>query len=210
MDNSNNNNKFLIVLVIILSVLVVGLGGYLIYDKVIVKTGNNIQESKNNNCKIDENSDNNSENQLTNTEEESNTFSLTTESGKVRVKGYATIDKIEDETGDSRDYVFFHILDTSSQNFIEYIKKYQGNAFVRDNAIGLGCFNSNNIIYENHSDQLGNIAITLSYAYTKKIIDSSINNPIILNLERFPLNYSKASGNISLCYSHITHISVVE
>ena len=54
-NNSSSSNKVLLPLVIVLSILVVGVIGYLFYDKAILKTNNETQQSQNNNSQIEEN-----------------------------------------------------------------------------------------------------------------------------------------------------------
>lgn len=58
--NSKNNKKPLIILVVVLSLLVLGMGGYLIYDKVIVNKEPGINENEKDNSK-DESKENEEE-----------------------------------------------------------------------------------------------------------------------------------------------------
>ena len=59
-------NTGLIVLVVILSLLVVGLGGYIVYDKVLSKEDSNINNGVKDNDNIQNNTDNNENNNTSN------------------------------------------------------------------------------------------------------------------------------------------------
>lgn len=59
-------NTGLIVLVVILSLLVVGLGGYIVYDKVLSKEDSNINNDVKDNDNIQNNTDNNENNNTSN------------------------------------------------------------------------------------------------------------------------------------------------
>ena len=50
----NNKSKGFIILIVLLLILVVGFGGYIFYDKFILKNSNQTQETQNNNSKTDE------------------------------------------------------------------------------------------------------------------------------------------------------------
>ncbi len=193
-NKDGSSNSILLPLVVVLFILVISLGGYVFYDKIILKNDNEIQESKNNNSNSEEN----------------NTFSNVTKSGKVRVKGYITIEKMTQEgyyEAPTYDYAFFHILNTKSQDFEDYITGLKGNAFAYDNAIGLGCIENNQLSYVNESDQFGLKGFKLSVEDTNKLLNSSVNNPLTLDLER--LEFTGGSGAPE-CYSHITHISILD
>jgi len=125
--------------------------------------------------------------------------------GKVQVKGYATIKKVSSFDGSSVDYVFFNILSAGDKDFIKYVNSFDGNSYVRENAIGLGCLNDNILINYNSSDKLGNKTLKLTKDETEKILKSSKSEPIMLNLER--LDLTQGSGATE-CYSHITYIDI--
>lgn len=48
-NNVNPNNKKMITIIVILSLLLVGLGGYIVYDKFITKTDNEVKDNKDDN-----------------------------------------------------------------------------------------------------------------------------------------------------------------
>ena len=83
----------------------------------------------------------------------------------------------------------------------------KGNAYVKDDAIGLGCIEDGIVTYYNSSDQNGSKQYSLYDSDSKKIMDSTSSNPIRLRLNR--LLFTSGSG-APLCYSHITEVSVVE
>jgi hypothetical protein len=138
---------------------------------------------------------------------EINTFSKEKASGLVYVLGYSEIVKMNSPYDDeSYNYVFFHIIDTKSNEFLDYIEELQGNSYVREKAIGLGCLNNEIISYVNDSNEIGSKSFELSNKSTNAIINSSISNPIKLKLTKKALSYG---GEAPLCYSHITNIKVL-
>ncbi len=140
---------------------------------------------------------------------ENDTFSSSTESGQVDVLGYAEVTEINesfDSDGETESYIFFHILDIKSNDFLSYIDSLKGNSFVKEKAIGIGCVDDNIIRYANDSDQEGLKAYELTKDVSSKIINSTSSNPIKLRLNRMPLTYGSGAPS---CYSHITTIEVI-
>lgn len=135
------------------------------------------------------------------------TFNISTESGSVDVLGYITIEKMESfETDETNDYVFFNIVDTKSNDFLNYLDGLSGNTFGGKDKIGLGCINNGKIYYFNSSDgkELENYEI--GETSSKKILDSTEENPIKLRLTRLEYN---GGTSAPICYSHITNVEVI-
>jgi len=128
--------------------------------------------------------------------------------GKVNVTGYAyTEERTNSDTGEKYKYVFFKVTESNSNNFMQFLEDNNGNAYVGDKAIGLGCLNNNIISYNNASDEFGTKGVNykLSVNDTSKIMSSSSNNPINLELEKYRLTNGSSGYN---CTSLITKITV--
>lgn len=136
------------------------------------------------------------------------TFSYDNGYGTVDVLGYVTIENIELYDEDEKiNYVYFNIIDTKSNDFLQYIDSLNGNSFVSNKAIGLGCTDYKKIFYLNSSDEKEFENYELDENVSNKILASSIDNPIKLRLTRF--KYSGGSGAPN-CYSHISTIELLE
>lgn len=135
------------------------------------------------------------------------TFNISTESGSVDVLGYISIEKIKSfETDETNDYVFFNIVDTKSNDFKTYLEGLSGNTFGVNNKIGLGCTDNEKIYYFNSSDGKELESYELSENSSKKILDSTEENPIKLRLTRLEYN---GGTSTPICYSHITNVEVI-
>lgn len=135
------------------------------------------------------------------------TFNISTESGSVDVLGYISIEKNESyETDETNDYVFFNIVDTKSTDFKTYLDGLSGNTFGGNNKIGLGCTDNKTIYYFNSSDGKELESYEISETSSKKILDSTENNPIKLRLTRLEYNGGTSAPS---CYSHITNVEVI-
>lgn len=197
-------NNVLIIVVVILSLLLVVFGGYIIYDKLLNAEKETITKE---------------EDPITEERDpitlEKGTFKNDANggSGTVQVEGYVTtIEKNEDpycqeNCTDKINYVFFNILRTENTEFQDYINGHEGNSFVSGNAIGLGCIKNEILSYVNDSDLNGMKGYELLKDDTSKIMNSTKEKPVILELER--LKFSSGSYAPS-CYSHITKITVIE
>ena len=204
MEEKKNNKGLIIGLIIFLIVCLIG-SGYFVY-KIIYIDNNNSNEIENDDIvQINEKKDEQ------NIEDQIDTFSNVTNSGKVRVKGYAVVNKQNEceecEGSKEYEYVYFYITDTKSQEFIDYVKSLQGNAFATDNAIGLGCIENNILSYVNDNDELGMNGYSLTKEETSKIINSSKDKTITLEIERFKLT---GGSDAPICYSHITNIKIID
>ena len=211
-DKTNNGLLVGISIGIVLTLLIVG--ALFATNIITFKTSVNNDTKKTNNTNDIENSNNiANSNQIENNSIQddvlgkNDTFSMTNESGIVEVLGYTEVKEIIDEmdTGEKYNYVFFHIIDTKSEEFKKYIESLSGNSFALDDAIGIGCLIDDKISYSNSSDQAKLTQYEISVDDTKKIMNSTKENPIKLKLERLPLTYGSWAP---ICYSHITTISI--
>lgn len=135
------------------------------------------------------------------------TFNISTESGSVDVLGYISIEKMESfETDETNDYVFFNIIDTKSTDFKTFLDGLSGNTFGGNTKIGLGCTDNKTIYYFNSSDGKELESYEISETSSKKILDSTENNPIKLRLTRLEYNGGTSAPS---CYSHITNVEVI-
>ena len=135
------------------------------------------------------------------------TFNISTESGSVDVLGYITIEKIENfETDETNDYVFFNVVDTKSNDFKTFLEGLSGNTYGGKDKIGLGCINNGKIYYFNSSDGKELESYEIGETSSKKILDSTEENPIKLRLTRLEYN---GGTSAPICYSHITNVEVI-
>ena len=128
--------------------------------------------------------------------------------GKVNVTGYAYVEErtnIDDD--ETFKYVLFKITKSSSDNFMEFLGLLNGNSYVGEEAIGLGCLNNDVISYINASDEFGDkgTSFELTAEDTAKIINSTADKPIKLKLEKYKLTNGGSGYN---CSSLITKVTV--
>ena len=215
----NSNKKFLLIgLIVLLFFVGVGLGFVtcnLLSDdsssekKVIVKECDKKEEiddvvsDNDDEIETDEEDDDFADDEIEE-EPEKEIF----EYGKVTVTGFVTIGKMSSfdcfENCETVDYLFFHVMETEDESFLNFLEDRAGNSFVLGNAIGLGCVNNGVLSYYNSSDALGGKHFSLSKDNTKKLLDSSRYNMVTLELERKEFS---GGSEAPLCYSHITTIN---
>lgn len=135
------------------------------------------------------------------------TFNISNESGSVDVLGYITIEKIENfDNEETFNYVFFNVVDTKSNDFKTFLEGLSGNTFGGNNKIGLGCTDNEKIYYFNSSDGKELESYEIGEKSSKKILDSTEENPIKLRLTRLEYN---GGTSAPICYSHITNVEVI-
>ena len=132
--------------------------------------------------------------------------------GVLVVKGYAVVDQKKDEGPDpdygcaktgncpSYQYVYFHITDDITEALSSFLQKNHGNAFLKDDAIGLGCLSKGTI---SASSPDGTSAVNESM--TKVLLQSTKKNPVALTLVR---TVEPIGGGAPHCWSHFTFVSV--
>ncbi len=128
--------------------------------------------------------------------------------GTAYVRGYATIEEVEEffceEDCATFDYVFFHVLETGSEEFSSYIETHIDNSFVGRRVVGLGCREGNAIRYANHSDARGmRSGLNVDADVAAAILSSTERDPVTLALTKLPLSGGTEAPN---CYSHFTEI----
>jgi hypothetical protein len=104
-------------------------------------------------------------------------------------------------------YAFFNVLNTDNEFFDDYIEGQKGNSFVGDMSIGLGCVENAILWRWNDSDEFGMKKYTNSTETSEAILNSSAENPIKIELERYL--FTKGSGAPD-CYSHFAQVNIVE
>jgi len=104
-------------------------------------------------------------------------------------------------------YAFFNVLDTDNEFFDDYIEEQKGNSFVGDMSIGLGCVDNAILWRWNDSDELGMQKYTNSSEVSEALLNSSAENPIKIELERYL--FTSGSGAPD-CYSHFAQVNIVE
>ena len=198
-----------IIIIILLALVVLFATGTISFKKDIVNDNHLTNE---NNIEQQNNDENGNQDNLTSQNElgSNDTFTTANNSGIVEVMGYVKIEEKEvpsmyENAGEKYKYVYFYITETKSNEFKKYLESLEGNAFVSDNAIGLGCTKDGKITYYNSSDELGEKSYELSQEVSNKILNSSESNLVKLKLEK--LAYSSGKGATS-CFSHITYVEV--
>ena len=199
-------------LIPILIILIVLLVGVLVWVLVFRET----PEEKPNNNNINENNPNNNDNN--NNEEkklEKGTFVMPEAYGKFQVEGYVTVVELPDcpefceegEEYNTLNYAIFNITKIENTEFPKFLEQMDGNSFVGDYSIGLGCSTDGILNYYNDSNATGMKKYELTKADSDVILKSTKEKPIILELERFL--FTGGSGAPS-CYSHISTINIID
>jgi hypothetical protein len=130
--------------------------------------------------------------------------------GRLNVTGYATVKEVPEAFCESNcetyDYVSFNIVETDAPEIFNYILENDGNAYLGEKSVGLGCIDGENIVYTNDSDEFGMKEYVLSDLLSSAIIGSSKSLPITIELVRYPLS---AGAGAPTCYSHFTEVNEV-
>ncbi|MBT4917244.1 hypothetical protein HN709_03345 [Candidatus Peregrinibacteria bacterium] len=131
--------------------------------------------------------------------------------GTLTIEGYATLEEQQEsfceEDCSTYTYIFFNILNTDNEAIDNYVKEGKGNSFIGDNSIGLGCVEDNSIWHISSSDISPNKEYETSQEVSYKILNSSIENPITIEVTR-PL-FTGGAGAPD-CYSHFTQFNIVD
>jgi len=130
--------------------------------------------------------------------------------GTLMARGYVTTQKVPEAFCDDNcpefTYASFVISETKNPNILNYLKAQSGNAFVKDNAIGMGCIVDNVIRYSNNADTTGQKEYTLSKDESLRILAATAESPITLEITK--LKQDSGSG-APTCYSHFTTFKIV-
>jgi hypothetical protein len=132
--------------------------------------------------------------------------------GIVEVKGYAEVVKRDGIPDD--EYVFFHIIESSSSDFLNYIKSlYEFDPhgyYIREDAIGIGCLEDNIISMIRFADKYNeeNLSYKLSLDDSKKILSSSKDKPVSIIFRK---DYdSNNDPVVNRCSSKISSIELIK
>lgn len=134
------------------------------------------------------------------------------EGGYINVRGYATEEEVDEvwceENCKKYQYVAFHILPSEYESgaLEQALQQNAGNAYVGDDAIGLGCDEDGVITYDNDSDEYGYETFTLSPELSTKILASTPEEPMDLQLVKYPLNGGREAFT---CYAHFTRVETI-
>ena len=125
--------------------------------------------------------------------------------GKVRVTGYGDV---EEHTiyGQKIELALFHVQSANSDAFMKYLPNASVN-FLPDDVLMLGCYENNIIERGNRSDKYGNKEFKILSGMADKILNSSKENPIRLDLTILKDTVSASDGE---CASPVTYVSLVK
>ena len=133
--------------------------------------------------------------------------------GVVTVRGYAEtyercLNWMESigENCQKTEYIFFKIIEADQASMFDYIKAEQGNSFVADQAVGLGCSADGVISYWNAAGANPIVQHEIPTEETVRILRSSAEDMVTLRLKRNPPNDGMGAP---ACYSHFESIEVV-
>jgi hypothetical protein len=131
--------------------------------------------------------------------------------GKLVVEGYLTTQEVPEpfceENCAMHTYAFFNVLKSDNDSLGYYLKRQEGNSFVGEGKIGLGCVKDGVLWRMNDSDEFGMKRYENSPEESEKIIGSSAESPIKIELERYL--YTSGRG-APACYSHFAQVEIVE
>jgi len=131
--------------------------------------------------------------------------------GKLTVVGYATTEQVQEAWCEQNcktfDYVSFNIIESRNEEIFDYIGGQQGNSFVGEASIGIGCVEDGIIWRYNDSDEFGMQKYSNSPEESKVIISSSENDPAAIELERFLYTGGRGAPD---CYSHFAEVHLAE
>ncbi len=137
------------------------------------------------------------------------TFDGTT--GKFTATGYVTTKQVEQawcETDcDVYTYAFFNITSTTNQAISKFFSENQGNSYVGNNSIGIGCVENGKLEWINDSDAYPMKEYTLTVADTETLLESDSGNLVKVEFEKY--KFTGGSG-APTCYSHFGGIKVVD
>lgn len=133
------------------------------------------------------------------------------ESGKFTATGYVTTKQVEEawcETDcDVYTYALFNITSTTNQALSNFFNENEGNSYVGNNSIGLGCVENGKLEWINDSDAYPMKEYTLTSADTETLLDSDSDNLVKVEFEKY--KFSGGSG-APTCYSHFGGIKLVD
>lgn len=133
------------------------------------------------------------------------------EYGTLQAEGYASIIKVDEaycfESCKQFDYVLFNITKTENPNITNYLKSKSGNAYTRENSIGIGCLANGVITYKNASDANQKKEFTIPQNETTQISASTTAKPIRLEIEK--LVYTGGGFGGDQCWSDFSTFKLI-
>ncbi len=132
-------------------------------------------------------------------------------SWKATLKGYATV--TEQPEGFCTEnclmfrYVSFNFTENNSQELKEFMGLSEGNTFISQQKIGLGCLAEGRIWRWNDSDKFGMKQYTLDNPSSTKLLTSSPENPVTIEITKDSLSAGRGAPD---CYSHFTGIELIQ
>lgn len=132
------------------------------------------------------------------------------EMGTFQAEGYITTMQAQREdfdcgpncTYDER--VFFTIVNTPNSSVDSFLKEWEGNSFVDDQAISLGCVFDGVISADKNF--AGDKKLNLSRADSTTMLNSTKNNTVKLEISRLVI---PSGGGAPNCYSHFDSVTVL-
>ena len=197
MDKHKKREKVLKLILLFSGLVIVGVVTFFIYSDMLItmrEGDNNINEVK---------------------ELEIGSFSMPEGYGTVQVEGYAQIQPTMDcaDGCDAQtqkgmfEFVVFTITKINNDALKEYFETNPDYSTAWPQ-IGLGCYLDELITYDNNADITGIKNYELSTIASTKIINSSQDKLIRLELEKLPLT-TESDAPVD-CYSHFNRISVLD
>jgi len=213
-------NKVIVTLLVIITVLLIAILGFGYYKYMGLEKDYNKLTDENKAITEELNSLKEAQEQVKAAEEEAKTTETTKELnnftydpnsigfgyGRVQVTGYVTVENLT-SFGESGDYIYFHVMSAGDDDFITYLNSFHTTYLVKGKSLGLGCVQNGIIVRLNYSDKLGYKAFKMSKTDSDKILNSTKDKPITLNLRKLKLSEGHEAD---LCYSHMTYVSIAE
>lgn len=126
--------------------------------------------------------------------------------GTLTLTGYLNLETIQDFEGEKVQYAFFRIIKTNSDLIYDYLKQSKGNSFVRDNAVGLGCYQEEGArIYSTNDSDNGTLENIITGNELQKLLSSSQSTLISLQLSQPILTGGRGAP---VCYSHFREFEI--
>ena len=206
------NHKIFIIVIVLIALGISFGSGFLFSEKL--KNNDKKESNTNANTSTNTNTKPTTPEPLVDNEPLPEGYDASTYYGKATVRGYATTEKITSgdvvtDDSPSYDMVFFNITESDSNKLMAFVDLYgsNGNSYVNGRAIAIGCVKDGKLVHYNDSDEFGMKEYELGEADTTKLVNSTSDATITLEIERY--QFTGGSGAPD-CYSHISTIAIKE